>query len=292
MAKAKTEELLTGRVPINCDFRPDVPNDSLVLLSKVGITEIALVANYKITSHEDKAEVFRIVQTASIRIDQLEKGYKDEKAKAHQAHATICFHENEDKAGWELLKKEGLKIIRTWDQEQERIAQAAADKAAAEERERVRKAEAEARELQRKAQEEADRLRREGDMRAAREVTAAAEEKGADIVMEAEALADVGVIVPVAPRIGGLGSSRPWISQIDDPKQALGAIADGTILLTEDEWEKAREFLKPIATRLAKRMQKADIGWPGVTGIRDFGYRTSKTMPAPLNPQPQEKENW
>ena len=80
MAKKQTEELLAGHQTVNLDFRPDVPADALALLNPLGITDVSLIKDYKITSHEDKAEVFRIVQTAAIRIDQIEKGYADQKS--------------------------------------------------------------------------------------------------------------------------------------------------------------------------------------------------------------------
>ncbi len=289
MAKAK-EELLTGVVQVDTDFRPNVPADQLVHLGKINTT-VELIASYKITSPQAKLEVFRIVRLAATRISELEVGYKDQKGRAHLAHATICAHETEDKADWLIIRKFGLAAMEVWDREQERIAKVEADRVAREAEQARQKAEAEARRIQKEADDRAAELRRQGEMRAAREVVAQATEQAQEVVTVADSLADLGVIAPSAPKIGGLGEARPWIGVVEDVKKALAAIADGTVVLSTDDMDRLTVTLKPMATAIAKRLQKADIGWPGCKGERDFTYRVSKSTPAPYAPQKQE-DGW
>lgn len=279
MAKAK-EELLTGVVPINCDFRPDVPADQLVHLSKINTT-VELIASYKITSPEEKVEVFKIVQLASTRISELEAGYKDQKGRAHLAHATICAHEKEDTADWLTIRKFGLAAMEVWDREQERLKKIEDDRRVAEEKQRQLAAAAEAQRIQKEADDRAAELRRQGEMRAAREVVAQATQKAEEVVTVADSLADLGVIAPSAPKIGGLGESRPWIGVIDDLGLVLRAIVVGDLALSQDEREKIGAAILPALTRIAKRLQKQDIGITGAHGERDFSYRVSLARQAP-----------
>ncbi len=293
MPPVKTkEELLTGKVVVDCDFRPDVPSDALVHLGKINTT-VELISSYKIASVEDKLEVFRIVQLAALRIDALEKGYKDKKAVPYKAHATICAHEKEDMADWLTIRKFGLAAIEVWDREQERLKKIEDDRIAREERQRQLAAAAEAARIQKEADDRAAELRRQGEMRAAREVVQQAAVKAEETILVADSLADLGTIAPAAPRIGGLGESRPWIGTVEDLKKALAAIADGTVLLDEGESTKLIAVLTPIATRIAKRMQKEDIGWPGCKGERDFGYRVSlKNAPVQAGHATPQEDAW
>ncbi len=290
--KSKPEELLTGKVLVDCDFRPDVPADALVHLSKIN-TSVELIPSYKIATVQDKLEVFRVVQLAAERIRAIEEGYRDRKAVPFKAHRTICAHETEDTKDWLTIRKFGLAAIEAWDREQERLKKIEDDRIAREERQRQIAAAAEAARIQKEADDRAAELRRQGEMRAAREVVQQAAVKAEETILIADSLADLGTIAPAAPSIGGLGSSRPWIGTVEDLKKALAAIADGTVLLAEGEAVKIIAVLTPIATRIAKRMQKEDIGWPGCKGERDFGYRVSlKNAPVQAGRAAQEEDGW
>jgi hypothetical protein len=290
--KTKPEELLTGKVVVDCDFRPDVPSDALVHLGKINTT-VELISSYKIATEADKLEVFRIVQLAAARVLDIEKGYEEKKALPYKAHATICAHEKEDKANWLIIRKYGLAAIEVWDREQDRIKREEDERRAREERQRQLEAEAEARRIQKEADDRAAELRRQGEMRQAREVVQQAAVKAEETILIADSLADLGTIAPAAPSIGGLGSSRPWVAVVEDVKTALGAIVDGTVTLSTEELEKISALIEPMATKIAKRMQKKDIGWPGIRGERDFGYRVStKGMAVQAGHAAQGEDAW
>lgn len=136
----------------------------------------------------------------------------------------------------EAAERQLKSAILTWDQEQERIRQAA----------------------QRKAQEEAERLERERNLAAA----VAAEQAGADeeqvtAIMEAPPVAVAPVLAPSYQRAAGVSSRDHWVAEVTDIKALCRAIAAG---------KASTEFVMPNQSALDKTASalKLTMAVPGV----------------------------
>lgn len=293
---AKSEVLLTGKQTVDCDFRPNVPSDSLVLLKGIGVTDLAVIENYRVKSELDKAEVVRVALVAAGRIKSIKEGYRAEKAKADGAHATICAHEREDLAGWNKIHLIAARELQRWDDEQKRLRRIEEARIATQQREAAEAARREADRLQQVADAEAKRLREAGEMRAAKDVVAEADAEAQTIVAQAEAIAEIGVVLPAAPKISGFGESNKWkareIISEDDPDwgimQTIKAIASGKIKLRyrtpvrggEPEMKRLIDFIDPVLSEIGNRLRQENIGIEGCEGYTQYSSRfSSKDAP-------------
>lgn len=306
----KTEEP-SGVVSINTALRPAVPADSLVLLNRIGVTDISLVAGYKIKSKADQLEVVNLAKIAASRIKSIKEGYKEEKAKADGAHATLCDHEKEDLAGWVQIRKMADSELERWDAEQTRLRRAEEQRIAAAQAAEAQRVREEAAALQREADAKVAELRKAGEMRAAKEVVAEVAQQVQDSVMLADAIADVGIVLPAEQRISGFGSSNKWkgreVVKEDDPDwgimQAMRAIVEGSAPLRyrtpvrgeEPQMLRVIEFSDVVLNEIGNRLRKQDIGLPGAEGYTKWSSRISGNdapAAAPLQSGISEDDGW
>lgn len=167
-------------------------------------------------------------------------------------------------------------------------------------------AEAEARRIQKEADDKAAELRQQGEMRAAREVVAAATEQATQVVTQADSIADLGTILPDDKVAGGPGKSMPWTAEMveheDEPDRAImeliQAIATGRVPLRfampvrgkkgEYSQERLVDVVPGVLKEIGKRMAKENIGIPGARGKREVSLRFSKTSSIGLS----ENDEW
>jgi hypothetical protein len=272
-------------VTIDTGFRPTVAHDSALVLQRMGITDIQFVDKYRITSNEDYVEVGKLIVTAAGAVGQIQDAYKQVKATAHAAHAKICGNEKADLAPWVKIREVGDREIKAWNRKKEQERREAEERQRREDAERERAARAEADRIAREAQEAALALKRAGDVRRARETVQAAQETAQAVILEAQALSEVGMIIPDnKPKVAGLGESRPWTGVVDDAMALIKAVASGKVPLMHEvskrgggtEMVPIIEVNSAVVTYLAKRLQSEDIGLPGCRGEQDFGLRVSK----------------
>ena len=279
-------------VTINTGLRPPVPADSLVLLSKIGVTDISLIAGYKIKSKADQLEVVNLAKIAASRIKSIKEGYKDEKAKADSAHAILCVHEKEDLAGWMSIRTMANTQLERWDAEQTRLRVAEERRIAAVQAAETQRVRDEAIALQREADAKAAALRNAGEMREAKQVIAEVAQQVQDSVMLADAIAEVGIVLPPEPKIAGFGSSNKWkarevVLEDGDPDwgimETIRAIAAGKIPLRyrtpvrggEPEMKRLIDFDSTVLSEIGNRLRKQDIGVPGCEGHTQYSTRIS-----------------
>lgn len=322
MAK-KTEavELLTGKNIIDCDYRPDVPADSLALVSAVGLTSVELIRNYKITSEDEFRQVFQIAQTAAIRKKAIVDAYADEESplvKAHRAHVTLTTRRGQDVKPWDLIIDQSKIHMDAWCNERDRLKALEENRITKERQEQEARTAAEAKRLQDEADAAAKAARRQGDLREARRVQ---EEAAAKIEEFTRESAPIEVILPTSrPSISGLGESNPWIGALKNIMDVIRAVAgrpehkcskcghvDPPQKGTDLNWNIAKagapqeivallDVNMKVPNFLAKRLGKADIGIPGLFAERrrDFRIGTKNADPGPKEPEgaKQSADGW
>lgn len=319
MAK-KTEavELLTGKNIIDCDYRPNVPADSLALVSVVGLTSVELIRDYKITSEDDYAQVFKIAQTAAVRKKAILEGYEEETQKAHLAHVTLTTHRGEDILPCDTIIDFSKKHMKVWCEERDRLKALEDQRIAREREEQETKTAAEAKRLQDEADVAAKAARRQGDLREARRVQDEAAVKIEEFTL---ASAPIEVILPTSrPSISGLGEANPWIGALKNIMDVIRAVAgrpehkcskcghvDPPQKGTDLNWNIAKagapeeivallDVNMKVPNFLAKRLGKADIGIPGLFAERrrDFRIGTKGADPGPKEPEgtKQSADGW
>jgi len=150
-----------------------------------------------------------------------------------------------------------------------------------EQAERDRQAREEAARIQREAAEEAAKKKRQGEVREARLMVQEAAIKAEAIIQEAEF--ELPQNLPATtPRLAGFSTSRPWVAEITDLRDALRSIADHPELFPDEGLGRMREAAQSLLTAWAKQRQSVDLGIKGAVGKRDFGTRISaKTQAIP-----------
>lgn len=302
MATAKETVLVT----INTGIRPQASYDSTAELDRLGITGVQLIDKYRIKTDSDYVQVGQLAVTSGNAIKQIQDGYKDEKAKAHKAHADICANEKTDLSIWTKIRDMAARELKRWNEELERKKRAEEDRRRREDEERERKAREEAEALERKAQEEAAALRKQGEIRAARETVVQAQLQAQEIVAEAQE--SVGVVLPDnRPKVNGLGDSYRWkareVVKEGDPDwgimEVIRAIAAGRIPLRyltpvrggQPEMRRLLEINPTVLNEVGNRIRREDIGIVGTEGFKDWGMRLSgRASSAPS--APMEDTDW
>lgn len=316
--KTETVELLTGKNIIDCDYRPDVPADSLALVSVVGLTSVELIRNYKITSEEDYAQVFKIAQTAAVRKKAIIEGYESETQKAHLAHVTLTTHRGEDVLPWDTIIDFSKKHMKVWCDERDRLKALEEQRIERERKEQEARTAAEAKRLQDEADALAKAARRQGDLREARRVQDEAAVKIEEFTRES---APIEVILPTSrPSIAGLRESNPWTGTLKNIMDVIRAVAgrpehkcskcghvDPAQKGIDLNWNIAKAGAPPeivpvlienmkVPNFLAKRLGQEDLGIPGFAGtrVRNFGIGTKGADPGPKEPEgaKQSADGW
>lgn len=274
---------LTGVVSIDLRNEPQFPFDpNAAAIAAQGLT---------VDSEESYAIAARMIQQAAACIGQVEDFFEKDKSLAHLLHKSICDKITKFTVSWRSVRPNLESKMKTFRKQQEDLRRAEEDRTAREANAARIKAEAEAAEIRRRADEEAARLRREGEMRQAREVVTQATEQAAQVVETSDSLADLGVIAPAPPKLASVGESRPWVGVIDDTRLVLKAIVDGELSISAEDYTKLQALLTPILTRIAKRLQKEDIGVAGAHGERDVTLRFSKS-PVQAGHAAQGEDGW
>lgn len=316
--KTESVELLTGKNIIDCDYRPDVPADSLALVSVVGLTSVELIRDYKITSEQDYAQVFKIAQTAALRKKDIIEGYEAETKKAHLAHVTLTTHRGEDILPWDTIIDFSKKHMQVWCDERDRLKALEEQRIERERKEQEARTAAEAKRLQDEADAAAKSARRQGDLREARRLQDEAASKIEEFTRES---APIDVILPTSrPSISGLGESNSWIGALKNIMDVIRAVAgrpqhkcskcghvDPAQKGIDLNWNIAKagapqeivallDVNMKVPNFLAKRLGKADIGIPGLFAERrrDFRIGTKNVDPGPKEPEgaKQSADGW
>lgn len=282
----KTEEL-SGRVTLDLTKTPEIPADHGTMEAAAKMFVVADEQSYEIAA--------QMIQTSAARIARVEQFFEADKTLAHRLHKSICDKISSITAPWRAVRPELEPKMRVYRKRQDDLRRQEDLRVQREAELAQARAREEAAAIQRAADQRAAELRKQGDIRQAREAEAAAAEKAQAVEQQAQAIADVGVILPAAPKVAGLGSSQPWEGVLDDPlKVALAVLRNQIPYMWKMPVRGGGEQEVPIftinmavLTEQAKRLGKEDIGIPGAHGQRGLQLRFSKGAAAA-----PDKDGW
>lgn len=269
------EQELSGVVSLDLRKQPEIPASQK--------TVEAQAKAFVVDSEDSYSAGVALIQSSAGAIAKVEAFFESDKSLAYQLHASICEKIRTITAPWRAVRPAIEPKLKAYRKAQDDIRRAEEQRLARESEQARIAAATEAARIQREADEKAALLKRQGELSAAREVKAEAQEQAIAVMDAADVVADVGTILPAAPRTSGLGESRPWIGVIDSPLEVLQAIASGKIPLMYTipkrgggtEEVPLVTINQQVVTYAAKRLGKQDIGIPGTHGERDISLRIS-----------------
>jgi hypothetical protein len=285
----KTETEVSGRVTLDLTRQPDLPSDYKTLK--------AFAEEFNVETAQDFEVATELIQKSAKWMASVEAFFKDGRERALAAHRWFTGTIKTLTAPYDIrgvlepkMKRylKGVEERRLAEECRIQQEQAKAEQAARAEAERIRV----------EAELAAAELRKQGQMGASRQMVEAAAEQAQNVVEQAQAIADVGTILPAPARVEGVSDSRPWIAEVVDLKAICKAIGDGVIPL---------EFLTPVRgqgeamvplvsvnmsvlNHIAKRMGRENLNIPGTRGIREVQLRFSKSAAAA--PVPRSGDEW
>ncbi len=277
-----TQEL-SGIVSVDLSKSPEIPKQAAML--------VEAAANLQVNNEESYQVAAGLIQASAGAIASVEAffdGTPDNpgmKVLAHRAHKAICDKVTKITAPWRTVRATLEPRMKTYRAQQEAAKRQAEESLRRQAEEAARAARVEAERIQNEAAAKAEALRREGDMRAAKAQEKAAAEVAQQTAAAAEMMAEVGVILPAAPKTAGLGESLPWVAEITDVMEIIKAVASGDVPLYHlmpkrgggMEDEPLLVINQQVLNYIAKRMGKEDIGIKGVRGVRNVQLRFSKS---------------
>jgi hypothetical protein len=276
-------------ITLDMTRQPDLPEDYKTLK--------AFAQEFRVETEEDFQIATELIQKSARWMSSVEVFFDEGKKKAHAAHrwftqtiAGLC-------APYDVRPVLQPKMV-AFRKRQDDERRAAEEKARREAEAAEQAARAEAERIRLEAERAAAELRKQGELKAAREMQAEAAEQAQNVVEQAQAIADVGTILPAAPKVAGLGESRPWIGVIDDPMEVIKAVAAGKVPLMFTlpkrgggmEEVPLLEVNQRVVTEMAKRLGRPSIGIPGCRGEREVGLRFSKSAAAA--PVSRNESDW
>ena len=266
---------LTGVVSVDLSKEP-LPHPQSATIK--GIVEAMTVTDE--VSYKAAAD---IITRSDAVVASVESYFEADKNLAFKLHKSICAKINTLAAPWKNVRAVLIPKMTTFRRQQEEKRRAEELRLQREAEKREHEARQEALRIQQEAARAAEELRRAGQMREAKEAQTRAQEQAAEVVNTAQALADIGTVLPATAPMGGPGEARIWGGVVDDILATCRAVGSKQIALEYElpkrgggtEMVPLLEVNQRVIDYLAKRHGREDINVPGCRGDRGLSLRFS-----------------